>query len=129
VLSLFDPLVSDWFSARFDKATEPQVLGWPAIREGHDVLISAPTGSGKTLAAFLLCIDDLVRRQGHFPAPGINIASLERSAISSQFRRSPDPQAFIIPNASRPSELSAHRCPGRFPAADVIRTYQDLSTK
>jgi len=50
VLSLFDPLVSDWFRARFDQATEPQVLGWPAIREGHDVLISAPTGSGNTLA-------------------------------------------------------------------------------
>jgi Lhr-like helicase len=32
--------------------TEPQVQGWPLIRAGQDVLISAPTGSGKTLAAF-----------------------------------------------------------------------------
>jgi len=69
VLSLFDPLVGDWFRARFDKATEPQVLGWPAIREGRDVLISAPTGSGKTLAAFLLCIDDLVRQARLGPLP------------------------------------------------------------
>ena len=67
--SFFDPLVGDWFHARFREATEPQVLGWPAIREGRDVLISAPTGSGKTLAAFLLCIDDLVRRARMGPLP------------------------------------------------------------
>lgn len=49
--------------------TEPQELGWPEIRAGRDVLISAPTGSGKTLAAFLICIDNLVRlaRQGSLP--------------------------------------------------------------
>src|SRR5258707_10334611 len=57
----FDPLIQEWFANRFARATEPQVLGWPEIRAGHDVLISAPTGSGKTLAAFLLCLDDLVR--------------------------------------------------------------------
>src|SRR5262249_53505158 len=49
--------------------TEPQTLGWPEIRAGRDVLISAPTGSGKTLAAFLLCLDDLVQeaRTGSLP--------------------------------------------------------------
>src|SRR5262245_52535265 len=57
----FDPLVAEWFSRRFTQPTEPQSLGWPEIRAGHDILISAPTGSGKTLAAFLLCIDELVR--------------------------------------------------------------------
>ena len=57
----FDPLVAEWFSRRFACPTEPQTLGWPEIRAGRDVLISAPTGSGKTLAAFLLCLDDLVR--------------------------------------------------------------------
>src|ERR1700733_8245839 len=57
----FDPLVAEWFSKRFGTPTEPQILGWPEIRSGHDVLISAPTGSGKTLAAFLICIDRLVR--------------------------------------------------------------------
>ena len=60
-MSYFDPLVSEWFEARFGDATEPQVRGWPEIAEGRDVLISAPTGSGKTLAAFLICIDSLVR--------------------------------------------------------------------
>src|SRR5690242_21455962 len=61
VLSGFDPLVAEWFERRFGAPTEPQILGWPEIRSGQDVLISAPTGSGKTLAAFLLCLDRLVR--------------------------------------------------------------------
>ncbi len=61
-LSAFDPLVREWFEARFAAVTEPQRQGWPRIRAGHDVLISAPTGAGKTLAAFLSAIDDLVRR-------------------------------------------------------------------
>src|SRR5882762_7560173 len=61
VLAGFDPLIVEWFTRRFSGPTEPQILGWPEIRAGHDVLISAPTGSGKTLSAFLLCIDDLVR--------------------------------------------------------------------
>ena len=57
----FDPLVAQWFAERFAGATEPQQLGWPEIRSGRDVLISAPTGSGKTLAAFLICLDELIR--------------------------------------------------------------------
>jgi ATP-dependent helicase Lhr and Lhr-like helicase len=61
VLSGFDPLIVEWFTRRFSAPTEPQVLGWPKIRDGNDVLISAPTGSGKTLSAFLLCLDGLVR--------------------------------------------------------------------
>src|ERR1700678_3702467 len=58
----FDPLVADWFRTRFGTPTEPQIQGWPEIRAGHDVLISAPTGSGKTLAAFLICLDELIQR-------------------------------------------------------------------
>ncbi len=58
----FHPLIADWFRTRFPEPTEPQTLGWPAVRAGGDVLISAPTGSGKTLAAFLTSIDDVVRR-------------------------------------------------------------------
>jgi len=68
-LSEFDPLVRDWFTQRFAAASEPQVLGWPEIRSGHDILISAPTGSGKTLAAFLLCLDRLVRAARAGPLP------------------------------------------------------------
>jgi ATP-dependent Lhr-like helicase len=58
----FHPLVRDWFADHFSGITEPQRLGWPAIRSGRDVLISAPTGSGKTLAAFLHALDGLVRK-------------------------------------------------------------------
>ncbi|HEY1975266.1 MAG TPA: DEAD/DEAH box helicase [Candidatus Baltobacteraceae bacterium] len=58
----FHPLVGAWFAERFSKPTEPQIEAWPLIREGRDVLVSAPTGSGKTLAAFLICLDDLVTR-------------------------------------------------------------------
>ncbi len=56
------PLVQEWFVRRFGTPTEPQELGWPVIRAGRPVLISAPTGSGKTLAAFLICIDGLIRK-------------------------------------------------------------------
>ena len=68
-LRLFDPITREWFEHRFAAVTEPQKLGWPEIRAGNDVLISAPTGSGKTLAAFLICIDDLVRRSHLGPLP------------------------------------------------------------
>ena len=57
----FHPLIASWFDATFAAPTEPQLRGWPEIRSGRDVLISAPTGSGKTLAAFLSCLDELVR--------------------------------------------------------------------
>src|ERR1700689_4910008 len=60
-LSVFDPLIEQWFAERFDSPTQPQILGWPEIAAAHDTLISAPTGSGKTLAAFLICLDRLVR--------------------------------------------------------------------
>jgi ATP-dependent helicase Lhr and Lhr-like helicase len=62
VLGDFHPLVGEWFGSRYGEPTEPQIQGWPLIRAGRDVLVSAPTGSGKTLAAFTLCLDDLVRR-------------------------------------------------------------------
>src|SRR5258708_18154694 len=61
-LASFDPLIRGWFASRFATVTEPQRLGWPEIRAGNDVLISAPTGSGKTLAAFLQAIDGLVKQ-------------------------------------------------------------------
>jgi ATP-dependent helicase Lhr and Lhr-like helicase len=68
-LAAFDPLVREWFEGRFASVTEPQRQGWPRIRAGEDVLISAPTGAGKTLSAFLTAIDSLVRdaRQGELP--------------------------------------------------------------
>ncbi|HEY6342491.1 MAG TPA: DEAD/DEAH box helicase [Bryobacteraceae bacterium] len=68
-LDSFDPLVQEWFQARFASVTEPQRLGWPEIRLGRDVLISAPTGAGKTLAAFLTAIDSLIGTARHGELP------------------------------------------------------------
>jgi ATP-dependent Lhr-like helicase len=59
-LSLFHPLIADWFRGRFGVPTDVQAHSWPAIVAGGDTLIAAPTGSGKTLAAFLACIDQLL---------------------------------------------------------------------
>ena len=56
------PVVQEWFVRRFGTPTEPQEQGWPLILAGKPTLISAPTGSGKTLAAFLICIDQLIRK-------------------------------------------------------------------
>ena len=56
------PVVAEWFTTRFGSPTEPQVAGWPSIVAGRTTLISAPTGSGKTLAAFLVAIDQLMRK-------------------------------------------------------------------
>src|SRR5580698_1905507 len=56
------PVVQEWFVSKFGTATEPQEAGWPHILAGDPTLISAPTGSGKTLAAFLVCIDQLLRK-------------------------------------------------------------------
>jgi ATP-dependent Lhr-like helicase len=62
VIDDLHPLVAQWFSAPYGVPTEPQRYGWPLVRAGRDVLISAPTGSGKTLAAFTIALDGLVRR-------------------------------------------------------------------
>ena len=58
-LSLFHPVIQEWFRSRFAGPTEPQEQGWPEIVAGRDILIAAPTGSGKTLTSFLAAIDRL----------------------------------------------------------------------
>ena len=70
--SHFHPIVKTWFARRFERPTDAQALGWPAIAQGKHTLIAAPTGSGKTLAAFLNCLDSLIRqgRQGVEGGPG-----------------------------------------------------------
>jgi ATP-dependent helicase Lhr and Lhr-like helicase len=60
-LPSFHPVISRWFSTRFAKPTEPQLLGWPTIQDRRDTLIAAPTGSGKTLTAFMASLDRLLR--------------------------------------------------------------------
>ncbi|MEW6262093.1 MAG: DEAD/DEAH box helicase [Thermodesulfobacteriota bacterium] len=59
-LSLFHPLVGQWFQARLGRPTEAQAESWPKIAAGEHLLIVAPTGSGKTLAAFLWAVNQLI---------------------------------------------------------------------
>jgi ATP-dependent Lhr-like helicase len=61
----FSRRTREWFERAFAVPTAPQLAAWPAIAEGHNVLVSAPTGSGKTLAAFLWALDRLA---GESPA-------------------------------------------------------------
>ncbi len=61
-LSLFHPVIANWFGERFGSPTDVQARSWPAIASGTDLLIAAPTGSGKTLAAFLSCLDSLFKQ-------------------------------------------------------------------
>jgi len=59
-LSLFHPIVRQWFAETLGEPSAPQRAGWPAIAGGADTLILAPTGTGKTLAAFLWELNALV---------------------------------------------------------------------
>ncbi len=88
-LAGFDPLTVEWFERRFSAPTEPQILGWPEIRSGHDILISAPTGSGKTLSAFLICLDSLVRaaREGSLRDETVAVYVSPLKALSNDIRK------------------------------------------
>src|SRR5258708_39708799 len=74
-LAPFHPTVRDWFIETLGAPIPPQILGWPAIRAGKNVLIAAPTGTGKTLAAFLTAIDSLVQ-QGPYLSEGTQVLYL-----------------------------------------------------
>ena len=118
LLSDFDPLVAEWFATRFDCATEPQLLGWPEIRAGRDVLISAPTGSGKTLAAFLICLDRLVRaaRLGDLPNQTEVVYVSPLKALSNDIHKN-----LEIPLAEI-SQLAARQGIALAPIRTAVRT-------
>ena len=59
-LSLFDPLVRQWFEETFPAPTDAQTRAWQQIQRGEHTLLLAPTGSGKTLAAFLVAINRIM---------------------------------------------------------------------
>lgn len=58
--------VRSWFADAFPRGPTPaQVLAWPVIDAGENVLLVSPTGTGKTLAAFLAILDRLYREYEH----------------------------------------------------------------
>jgi ATP-dependent Lhr-like helicase len=59
-LSLFHPLVRQWFLEKYGTATDVQEKTWPVVASGGHVLVTAPTGCGKTLAAFLWGLNRLI---------------------------------------------------------------------
>src|SRR5438067_11025536 len=69
MLARFHPLVRKWFKETFEKPSDPQRQGWPAIASGEHTLILAPTGTGKTLAAFLWELNELITRGTKEPLP------------------------------------------------------------
>src|SRR5277367_3165986 len=117
-LTHFDPLVAEWFSNRFGNPTEPQIAGWREIRNGGDVLISAPTGSGKTLAAFLICLDKLVRaaRADTLPAETQVVYVSPLKALSNDVRRNLEAPLAEI------AELAALRGVPLAPIRTAVRT-------
>ncbi|MHB8844841.1 MAG: DEAD/DEAH box helicase [Nitrospirota bacterium] len=59
-LSLFHPLIRQWFVERYGTSTDIQEKTWPVVAAGGHVLVTAPTGCGKTLAAFLWALNQLI---------------------------------------------------------------------
>src|SRR5205807_237411 len=98
--------------------TQPQILGWPEIRSGHDVLISAPTGSGKTLSAFLICLDGLIRaaRSGSLPDETAVVYVSPLKALSNDIRKNLDTPLAEI------AALAAERGIDLAPIRTAVRT-------
>lgn len=59
ILKMLKPYLAYWMKKTFNLLTLPQQYAIPLIKEGKNVLITAPTGSGKTLAAFCAILDEL----------------------------------------------------------------------
>jgi ATP-dependent Lhr-like helicase len=117
-LNELHPLIGDWFARRYGEPTEPQVQGWPLIRAGRDVLISAPTGSGKTLAAFTNALDGLIRRAAEGPLPDrtliVYVSPLK--ALTNDVRKNLEiPLAELL-------ELAAERGLSVAPIRTAVRT-------
>jgi ATP-dependent Lhr-like helicase len=114
----FHPLVQEWFDATFTAPTEPQTRGWPAIRAGEDVLISAPTGSGKTLSAFTLCLDDLVRKAvaGTLPDQTLVVYVSPLKALTNDVRENLEKPLGAL------TTLAIERGVGMAPIRTAVRT-------
>ncbi len=52
--------IRKWFVNKYKEPTPPQRYSFKLIKEGKNVLITAPTGSGKTFSAFMSILSDLM---------------------------------------------------------------------
>jgi ATP-dependent Lhr-like helicase len=118
VLDDFHPLLKAWFESRSWTPTQPQIEGWPLIRAGHDVLISAPTGSGKTLAAFSICLDELLKQAagGRLPEQTLVVYVSPLKALTNDVRKNLEiPLGEIL-------ELATQRLTPLQPVRTAVRT-------
>ena len=58
---ILDPIVLEWFKAKYRKFSPPQVDAIYHIHNKENVLVSSPTGTGKTFAAFLDILSQLIQ--------------------------------------------------------------------
>ncbi len=49
-----------WFEGKYRDPTPPQLYSFKLIRDGHNLLITAPTGGGKTFSAFMSILSNLM---------------------------------------------------------------------
>ena len=73
-LSLFHPLIQQWFKEQVGIPTDVQEKAWPEISKGRHVLVTAPTGCGKTLASFLWALNQLIN--GTWPVGAVRVLYL-----------------------------------------------------
>ncbi len=85
-LSLFHPVIRDWFREEKGSPTAVQAAAWPVIAQGRHVLATAPTGTGKTLAAFLWALNSLVT--GAWDPSGLRVLYVSPlKALNTDMRR------------------------------------------
>lgn len=60
IFSTLNPLLRDWFKAKFRSFTEPQKYAILNIHNQQNTLVSAETGTGKTLSAFTAILNELI---------------------------------------------------------------------
>ncbi|MGC8479794.1 MAG: ATP-dependent helicase [Candidatus Micrarchaeia archaeon] len=59
-LSCLNVFIRKWFESKYNTLTPPQKYSFKLLKDGKNMLITAPTGSGKTFSAFTGILSDLM---------------------------------------------------------------------